>query len=88
MFRVALDRNDVDGFRLVRMNADREAEVGRQVAADLVPRIAAIIAAHHIPMLLHEQHVWTRRVHGDVVNAVTDLGLGVGQFVAAISGHG
>ena len=35
---VAGDRHDVDRLRLVRVHVDREAEVGRQVAADLVPR--------------------------------------------------
>ena len=38
MLRVALDRHDVDRLRLVRVNVDGEAEVGRQVAADFVPR--------------------------------------------------
>ena len=74
MLRVALDRDDVNGFRLVRVNVDHEAEIGGQVAADLAPRVAGVVAAHHVPMLLHEQHVGARRVHGDVVNAVADLG--------------
>ena len=34
-----------------------EAEVGGQVAADLVPGVAGVVAAHHVPVLLHEQHV-------------------------------
>ena len=54
-----------------------KAEVGGQVAADLVPGVAGVVAAHHIPMLLHEQHVRPRRVHGDAVHAVADLGLRV-----------
>ncbi len=44
---------DVDRLRLVRMDCP-EAEVSGQVAADLVPRVARIIAAHHVPVLLHE----------------------------------
>ena len=57
MLRVALDRHDVDRLRLVRVHVDREAEIGRQVAADFVPRVAGVVAAHHVPVLLHEQHV-------------------------------
>jgi hypothetical protein len=34
---VAGDRDDVDGVGIVGMHVDREAEVGRQVAADLTP---------------------------------------------------
>ena len=81
MLGVALDRDDVDGVRLVRVNVDREPEVGRQVAADLVPRLAGVVAAHDVPVLLHEQHVRTRRVHGDAVNAVADLGSRVGDVL-------
>ena len=61
--RVALDRHDVDGVRLVGVDVDREAEVGRQVAADFVPLVAGVVGAHHVPVLLHEQHVGPRRVH-------------------------
>ena len=48
VFRVARDRDDVDGVRLVRVHLDREAEVGRQVPADLVPRRAGVIATHDV----------------------------------------
>src|SRR5262249_25832038 len=37
--------------------------------------------AHHVPVLLHEQRVRLRRVHGDAVHAVADLGGRVGQLV-------
>src|SRR3977135_2323993 len=37
--RVAGDRDHVDSVRLVRVNVDHETEVGRQVAADLAPRV-------------------------------------------------
>ena len=79
MLRVALDRHDVDGLRLVRVNVDREAEIGRQVAADLVPRLAGVVAAHDVPVLLHEQHVRARGVHRDAVDAVADLGSRIGN---------
>ena len=46
---VALDGNDVDGFRLVRVNVDDEAEVGRQVAADFVPVVAGVVACASRP---------------------------------------
>ena len=56
-----------------------EPEIGGQVAADFVPGIAGIVAAHHVPVLLHEQHARARGVHGDVVNAVADFGRRVGN---------
>ena len=54
MSPIALDRDDVNRLRLVRVNVDHEAEIGGQIAADLAPGVAGIIAAHHVPMLLHE----------------------------------
>ena len=80
---IALDRNHVDRFRLVRVNVDHEAEIGGQIAADLLPQVAGVVAAHHVPVLLHEEHVRTRRVHGDAVDAVADLGGRVGNILRA-----
>ena len=40
MFGIALDWDDVDGFRFVGVYVDREAEIGGQIAADLIPLIA------------------------------------------------
>ncbi len=79
MLRVALDGNDVDRVRLVRAHGDREPEVGRQVPADLVPRVAGVVAAHDVPVLLHEQHARPRRVHREAVDAVADLGPALGD---------
>ncbi len=61
------------------VDVDDEAEVGRQVAAHLPPGVAAVVAAHHVPVLLHEQDVGPGRVGGDVVDAVAHLGVGVGD---------
>jgi hypothetical protein len=58
VFAIALDRDHVNGFGLVRMDIDHEAKVSGQISADLVPRIAGIVAAHHVPMLLHEENAW------------------------------
>ena len=41
--------------------------------------VAAVVAAHHVPVLLHVQHVGRRRVHRDAVHAVPDLGVAVGD---------
>jgi len=79
VLRVALDRDDVDGFRLVRVNVNREPEIGRQVAAHFAPQVTGVIATHHVPMLLHKEHARTRRVHGDVMDAVAHLGVRIGN---------
>ena len=55
--RVAGDRDDVDRLRLVGVDVDDEPEVGGQVAADLLPRLAGVVAAHDVPVLLHEQRL-------------------------------
>src|SRR5258708_1860264 len=57
----------------MRVNADWKPEIAWQIAADLIPRSACVIAAHDIPLLLHTQLVRVRWVHGDAVNAMTDL---------------
>src|SRR6185369_10766987 len=80
---VTLDGNDVDGIGLVRVYVDDEAEVGRKIAADFLPVVAGVVAAHNVPVLLHEERVGTRVVHGDVVDAVSDLGVGIGDVLRA-----
>ena len=57
MLGIALDRHDVDRFRFVRMHVDGKAEIGGQIAADLMPHVTRIIAAHHVPVLLHVKHL-------------------------------
>ena len=81
MFGIALDGNDVDGFRFVRVNVNREAEVGRQIAADLAPLFAGVVGAQHVPVFLHEQHVRARWVHGNAMDTVSDFDIRVGKFV-------
>src|SRR5438105_2567924 len=83
MLGITLDGDDVDGLRLVRVYVDHEAEVGGQVAADLVPRVAGVVRAHHVPMLLHEQHPGSRAVQRDAVHTVADLGGRVGNVLRA-----
>src|SRR5439155_986368 len=53
-----LRKHDVDHVRLVRVHIDHESKVSRQISADLLPGLAGIVAAHHIPVLLHEQRAW------------------------------
>jgi len=57
MFGVALDGHHIDRLRLVRMDVDDEPEVGGQVAADLGPVVTRVVAAQHVPVLLHEEDV-------------------------------
>ena len=71
---VALDGNNVYGLWFVGMHVDDESEVGRQVTADLAPILAGVVAAHYVPVLLHEQHAGPLRVHGNVMHAMPDLG--------------
>src|SRR6267378_5307453 len=73
VFRVALDGNDIDGFRLVRVHVNHESEIGRQVSADFSPVIARVVRAHHVPVLLHEEDARALRGHGDVMHAVAYL---------------
>jgi len=81
MLAVALDRDDVDGVRLVSVDVDDEAEVGGKIAADFLPGVAGVVRAHDVPVFLHEQDARTSGIHGDVVNAVADLGVGVGDVL-------
>src|SRR5262245_39298580 len=73
MLRIALNWYDINRFGLMRMNVDRKSKIARQISADLMPGTARVIAAHHVPMLLHEQGFWTRGMHRDSMHAVTNL---------------
>src|SRR5262249_26445304 len=78
---VALDRNYVNRVWFVRIHVDRETEVGGQITADLGPLVAGVIGAHYIPVLLHEEHSRTLRVHSDVMHAVSDFSGGIGNVL-------
>src|SRR6185312_76472 len=73
MLRIALDWDNVNRLRLMRMHIDREAEIGWEVAAYLAPGFAGIVGAHYIPVLLHEQHIRARGVQRDAVDTVPDF---------------
>src|SRR5207237_2458912 len=48
-----------------------------------LPRLAAGVTPHDVPVLLHEEHVWPGRVHRDAVDAMADLALLVGKLAGA-----
>src|SRR6266496_4684184 len=73
MLGIALDRHDIDRFRLVRVHVDRKSEIGWQISADLLPRITGVVAAHHVPMFLHEQRVRARRMERDPMHAMANF---------------
>src|SRR5439155_759762 len=58
----------------VGVDVDHEAKVGRQVATDLFPQVTRIVAAHNVPVLLHEEDIRAGGMHCNVMNAVADLG--------------
>src|SRR6516164_8884837 len=76
---VAGNWNDIDGFRFVGVDINHKAEVAGEIAADLVPLRTRVVATHNVPMLLHEQRTRPRGMKGDMVNAVADFGVGVGN---------
>jgi len=41
-------------FQMLRVHIDGEAKIRRQISADFFPRLAGVVAAHDVPMLLHE----------------------------------
>ena len=80
MLGVTLDRHDVDRLGFVRVHVDRKAEIARQIAADFAPRVTRVVAAHHVPVFLHEEHVGARGVHGDAMHAMADLRVLIGNL--------
>src|SRR6185312_6334360 len=80
---VTLDGDNVNGFRLVRVHVNHESEVGGQITADFFPVIATVVRAHDVPMLLHEERVGTLRMHSDVMDTVSDLGVLIGDVLRA-----
>src|ERR1051325_5582918 len=81
MLTVAFNGNDIDGVGLVGVDVDGEAEIGGEIAGDFVPGVAAVVAAHDVPVFLHEQDVGLFGVHGDAMDAVADFGVGVGDVL-------
>src|SRR4029453_9513860 len=74
MLGVALDRHDINRFRLMPLHAEGKTKITRQIVAGFAPRIARIVGSHHVPMFLHVQRARTRWMHRDAMHAVTDFG--------------
>src|SRR5207302_8851231 len=68
-------------FRFVSVDVDRKTKIGRQISAHFTPGIAGIVAAHYVPVFLHEERVRTRWVQCDPVNTVADLRIGIGNVL-------
>src|SRR5439155_24952073 len=61
--------------RVVGVDIGGKTEARWEVSAHLLPRVAAVVTPHDVPVLLHEEHVGPRRVHRDAVDAVPNLAL-------------
>src|SRR5581483_7028435 len=59
------------------VNLDGEAEVRWEIATDLLPALARVVASHDVPVLLHEQHLGSGAVQRDAVHAVADFRGGI-----------
>src|SRR5262249_27277108 len=55
------------------VHIDRESKVGRQIAADLMPGFAGVIAPHDVPMQLHVETIRTRPVQCQPVDTETNF---------------
>src|SRR5690606_9578649 len=73
VLRIALYRYHVDSFRIMSMHINHKTEIGRQVSGHFVPPLPGIIAAHDVPVLLHEQDVRSTLVHGNAMHTMTDF---------------
>ena len=78
---IALHRDDIDRFGFVGVHTDRESEIAGQVAAHIAPGISPVVAAHDVPVALHEQQVRSDWMHREPMDAVTHLGIGFRHVV-------
>src|SRR5579859_3158379 len=81
MQRVAGDGDDVDRLRLVRVYVDGKTEIGGKISADFGPGISGIVAAHDVPVFLHEEQSGLPRIHSDVVHAMPNFSQGIGNVL-------
>src|SRR6266446_751697 len=70
MLRITLDRHHVNRLWLVRVYVDRKSEIARQISANLLPGTTGVVAAHHVPVFLHEQCVGMRRMQCNAMHAM------------------
>ena len=84
MLRIALDRDHVDRLRLMGMHRNRKTEVARQIPADLVPVFAASSLRITSQCFCMNSTFGRAGVHGDIMDAVSDLRVGVGELVVGL----
>jgi hypothetical protein len=63
------------------MHSDWKAEITWWIATYFILVIAAIVAAHYLPVFLHKQNIWICWMHGKCVDTVTHLGGRIGDIV-------
>jgi hypothetical protein len=88
-----LERHDVDHIGIVRMDDDGKSEVGRQSLRDGSPRVTMIVASQNADVrprsarsrlfgpsavILHIEQPRNVLVSGDLVDALTELGIRIG----------
>src|SRR4029079_17398033 len=57
--------------RVVRIDLHGEAEIGRQALADVIPRIAGVVAAIYAPVMLQKHPRRVRRMRHHLVHALS-----------------
>ena len=53
----------------------RETEVRRHAMGDVLPSLAVVVGAVQAPMVLQEEPFRARGVHGDLMDALAELGI-------------
>src|SRR5262249_52437088 len=91
--RRRLERHDIHRVGVMRMDNDRKSEVRRQSFGDRSPRMAVVVAAQDADVrpgppgpgpvrpaavILHVEPAWRVVVPRDLVDALTELGIGIG----------
>src|SRR5215472_13094892 len=72
---IRLHRDNVNAVGIVRMHDNWEAEIGRNTIGDVGPVFGVVIGAINSPMILQEQSFRPRRMQGNLVYALSELGI-------------
>src|SRR5918993_3700792 len=76
---VGVQRDDPGGVGVGRVGDHGEAEVARHPVGHVLPVVAPVVAAVQAPVVLEVQAVRTPTGRGDLVDALAELGVLVGQ---------
>jgi hypothetical protein len=74
-----VERQNIDGVWIMRMDRHRKAKIGWDSVGNVLPGIASIVTTVQAPVILQKEPLWSLGVLNDLMHALAKLRIFFGQ---------